>query len=342
MPAQTHVLLQNMEGCSDENPIPLYGESVERFRALLSVIYELPLQLQIYNTPDANVDQLLTIAEMANKYHFASIETWAVSALYNVLTGMHGPPQPQHELGHCSSAWMKQFLEVALLCGHTALRDHVAERWVDRIVARDLRPIDALEIADRSGIRRLQGYSYYVQLFEMGDNFDPCVVEDDSRLDTAFAVASSNGNGDDSTSASARKGTSVSVTREQRERLLLGHWSLSRLWEKLRTNPPKFKQSEACTNHQQQCLSTWKQVWWDLGKSESTLKHPSWDVPGRLRAMQRQLFMTVDIQLTPQCYRGLTVALKATIKEVQEGLADHFVHLSHTLEVQGPTKGASS
>ncbi len=44
MPAQNHVLSQNMEGCSDENPIRLYGESVERFRALLSVIYDLYVQ----------------------------------------------------------------------------------------------------------------------------------------------------------------------------------------------------------------------------------------------------------------------------------------------------------
>ena len=57
-------------------------------------------------------------------------------------------------------------------CGHSALRDYVVERWIDRIVARDLRPIHALDIADRHDIRRLQGYAYYVQLLEMDDNFD--------------------------------------------------------------------------------------------------------------------------------------------------------------------------
>ena len=44
MPAQHHILSQDVEGCSDENPIRLYGESVERFRALLSVIYDLYVQ----------------------------------------------------------------------------------------------------------------------------------------------------------------------------------------------------------------------------------------------------------------------------------------------------------
>ena len=40
MPMQS-VPSQAREGCSDENPIQLFGESVERFRALLSVIYDL-------------------------------------------------------------------------------------------------------------------------------------------------------------------------------------------------------------------------------------------------------------------------------------------------------------
>ncbi len=76
---------------------------------------------------------------------------------------------------------MKRLLEVALLCGHTALRNKVTEQWVDRIVALDLPPIYALEIADRSGSRRLQGYAYYVQLLKMDDNFELGVVEDSKR-----------------------------------------------------------------------------------------------------------------------------------------------------------------
>lgn len=35
MPAGT----QDVEGCSDENPVRLHGESTERFRVLISVIY---------------------------------------------------------------------------------------------------------------------------------------------------------------------------------------------------------------------------------------------------------------------------------------------------------------
>ena len=54
------------------------------------------------------------------------------------------------------------------------------------------------------------------------------------------------------------------------------------------------------------------------------------DVLGKLRAMEEQLFMHADLScaLTPQCKRGALLALKATMREVQEGLADRFVDLA--------------
>ncbi|KAI0755085.1 hypothetical protein C8Q80DRAFT_1142848 [Daedaleopsis nitida] len=331
----------NLEGYSDDNPIRLYGESVERFKALLSVIYDLPLQLQVYNTPAANVERLLTIAEMADKYHFASIETWAVDALYNVISGLHGPPQPEYELTHCSSAWMKRLLEVALLCGHTPLRNYVADRWVERILARDLRPVHALEIADRSGIRRLQGYAYYVQLLEMDENFEPGVVEDGkqyarSRLGGGILSLTTAAG-----AAAPAPGTPAVLTREQKQRLLSGHWSLTRLWEHLRLNAPKFQRSDGCAYHQHGCVTTWMAVWREVARAENTLRWPGADVVGRLKAMEEQLFMHADLSsaLSTQCKRSALLALKATMKEVQEGLADRFVDRTAAAEVAHSAEG---
>lgn len=293
-----------------------------------------PQQLQIYNTPAANVDRLLTIAEMKNKYHFASIELWAVDALHNVLSGLYGDPQPQYDLRYCSSAWMKRVLEVALLCKHDALRNYVVERWVERIFARELRPVHAFEIADRGGIRRLLGCAYYVQLLEMGDSFDPGVIEDGkqysrSRLRTVTIALNGDGNGNDGTSMSAPTSTAASLTCEQRERLLSGAWSLAQLWETLRTTPPMFQRPDECKCHKQGCLSTWRVAWREAGKAEATLKHRSGDVLGRLRAMQEQLVVHENLSsLTPECRRSALAALKRTIKEVQEDLADHFSNLT--------------
>ena len=351
------------EGCSDESPIRLYGESVERFRTLLSIFYALyvfplpdklacrsppaaltscyphparPPEVQVYNTPTADVDRLLTIAEMTNKYHFTSTEGWAVGALNNVIRGRHGPPQPQYELSHCSSQWMKRLLEVALLCGHTELRDYVAERWVERIIARDLRPVHALEIAERSGVRRLEGYAYYIQMLEMDDDFTPGVAEDGKKFQRSqiWRLAS---DGED-------VHTPAVLTPAQRQRLLSGHWSLTRLWERLRVNPPKFERSDGCTYHQHGCLATWAQLWRDVGKSEITIACASADVLERLKRMEEQLIVHQDLSmaLTPQCKRRALLALKATTKEVQDGLADHFADLTadkpHAVAVAAATE----
>ena len=46
--------------------------------------------------------------------------------------------------------------------------------------------------------------------------------------------------------------------------------------------------------------------------------------------MAEQLYMHADLSsaLTPQCKRLALMALRSTIKEVQEGLADHFADLT--------------
>ena len=50
MPSEGSAVSHKVEGCSDENPVQLFGESVERFRALLSVIYDLyVLMLSFYS-----------------------------------------------------------------------------------------------------------------------------------------------------------------------------------------------------------------------------------------------------------------------------------------------------
>ena len=285
------------------------------------------------------------ILEVANKYNFASIEMWAVNTLFHILSRLHGPPQAQYDLSCCLSPWMKRVFEVALLCNHTPLLTSVVGRWVDRIATRDLRPIHALDVADRSGSRQFQGYAYYVQLLEMDDDFSPGVVEDGkrySRFPRAPTMAGPNKthNGKTVTVVTPKgAGTLTSLTREQRERLLLGYWSLSRLWDRFRLNAPSIPQSEVCTVHQRACTPNWTQAWGVVIASETTLEHLTGDVLGRLRAMDRQLVASEGVyalmsKITVQCRSGALAALRTTIKDVEEGLADHFAVRNHTLEVE--------
>ena len=237
---------------------------------------------------------------------------------------------------------MKRVFETALLCNHAPLLTLVVERWVDRIAARALRPIHALDIVDRSNSRQFQGYAYYVQLLEMDDDFRPGVLEDGnrySRFPNAPTMAGPNGTTNGKTVTvvtSTGAGTLASLTREQRERLLLGFWSLSRLWDHLRLNPPNVPQSEVCTVHQKACVPNWTQMWETLSVASEVLKYPTGDVLGKLRAMNRELVMSFSLMtmMTAQCRRSALTTLQTTIKDVEEGLADHFAVRNHTLEVE--------
>lgn len=266
-----------------------------------------PPELHKYNTANADADALLNIASITNKYHFASIESWAVDALYNVVSGLHGTPL--HDLSIFSSVRMARILEVALLCGHQRLKEFVVKTWTKRILQRNLRPFLALAVAEKYELRGLLGVAYYVQLMDMEEGFEMDKVEEKDG---------------------ATNEDGISLTPEQKIRLLSGHWSLTQLWERLRTSPPTFTRPDGCTYHQHGCLSTWTTVWATVGKSEQTLRFRTADVVTRLRSIEEQLCVHTDLQcaLTPQCKRRALLAVKATIKEVQDGLADHFVDLA--------------
>ena len=157
---------------------------------------------------------------------------------------------------------------------------------------------------------------------------------------TALAVLGLNGNG-----LVTSSGTTPRLTHEQRVRLLFGHWSLSRHWDRLRTKPPRLPQADGCTTHQQGCVWTWTQTWRDVGKSEATLKLPAVDVLGRLRSMEHQMFGHPEMHVhlaraMAQCKRNAVMALRATVKEVREGLADHFAYRKYQTGTR-PAEGAS-
>ncbi|TFK52351.1 hypothetical protein OE88DRAFT_1698157 [Heliocybe sulcata] len=290
-----------VEGSSDEYPVPLIGDTAEKFRVLLSVMYALPLELQAYNSTTAAIDSLMTIAEMTNKYHFTTMETWAVDALHNVLSGAYG--KPQTDLATCNSTTLARLLETAILCNHTGLRSLIVSKWANRILLRDIGPALAIVVADRHALRSLQGIAYYVQLMEVGS--DPQKLRADTTLN-----------------------------RDQRARLLSGHWSLVKLWDRLRISAPAFQRSDGCTFHSHGCSKVWEDQWLEAGKNEKTLAYSSADVLGRLRCMKENLMMNGEIvlRLTPQCRKAAVESLWRTIKEVEDGLADHFSDLTQCPE----------
>lgn len=262
---------------------------------------------------------MLKIASLTNKYHFDTTSSWAISAVYSVTSGAYGSPtHPAADLTRVSSAVLTRILEVALRCGHSRLVDYVVECWSNRILSHNLKPAPAIAVADKHGIRNLRGVAYYVQLMEMGPAFDLATgtAEEDVSLSEDLDEDPS--------------GPHVPLTQVHITRLLSGFYSLVSLWDRLRQSPPKFPRPDGCTYHSHGCLATFQSVWSDAARAERTMRYSSADVVGRLRCMEEMMRADRDLccALSPMCLREAMGAVKKTIKEVQDGLADRFVDLT--------------
>ncbi|KAH9841412.1 uncharacterized protein C8Q71DRAFT_803146 [Rhodofomes roseus] len=339
------------EGFSDEEPIHLFGETAEEFRIFLSVLYALPEELHAYRTASSDISRLLTVASLTNKYHFISTAWWAVSALYSVTSGEFGPPtHPMGDLTRASTAALIRILEVAMRCGHRRLIDFVVESWSNRILSKDLAPRAAMRVADRWDLDGLRGVAYYVQLMEMGKDFDGRLRMGHNLLSTqtqemrpARSVAQLvqvQGSNEEAVVPAPARSTSSSeppsedetapLTTVQLRRLLSGFYAMVTLWDHLRLNPPNFPRPDGCTYHMHGCVLTFRTVWLDAAKHDKTTTYGSADVVGRLRCVEDQLRASTDLAcaLSPGCKREALAAVKKLVKDVQEGLSARFVDLS--------------
>jgi len=174
-----------------------------------------------------------------------------------------------------------------------------------------------MAVADKYGLVKLQGVSYYVALLESGPNFE-------WSADTFGAPEP-----DDELTG---EGTHppLELTPAQRARLLSGFFALVNLWNRLRVTAPAFTRPDGCTYHAHGCLGTWQHTWLTITRSESIAKLPPADVIGRLRAMQDTLVADGDIAfaLTPVCRRAAMSSLKELIRKVQGELSCYFEDLT--------------
>ncbi|KAH9936137.1 uncharacterized protein B0H18DRAFT_972424 [Fomitopsis serialis] len=329
------------EGFSDDEPIHLFGETAEAFRIFLSVLYALPEELHAYRTACSDISLSLPEHRLVG-----------VSALYSVTSGEFGPPTHlMGDLTRASTAALTRILEVAMRCGHRRLIDFVVESWSNRILSKELAPRAAMRLADRWDLDGLRGVAYYVQLMEMGKDFEgrirmgtnsastqtqecsptPAIVPARQDSDgaavvpapTADAILPSEPPGEDETAP---------LTSTQLKRLLSGFYALVTLWDHLRLNPPAFPRPDGCTYHMHGCVATFRTVWCEAARSEKTARYGSADVVGRLRSVEDQLRASTDMAcaLSPGCKREALAAVRKCVKEVQEGLSARFVDLTVT------------
>ena len=197
----------------------------------------------------------------------------------------------------------------------------------------------ALSVADRWEMKRLRGVAYYVCLMEMGDDLirvaqgtGTCDTDGTDRHemptdDSASALSVQTGISHNSNFGMA--GAPPPLTSSQITRLLLGHLSLTHLWDnKLQIQAPGIPAPHpgSCTYHQHGCIYTWVTSWREAARSPVTLKYKTNDVVGRVRSMEKQLVGNdgLIVALTPGCRRKALVAVREMVKALEEGLGEHF------------------
>ncbi|KAG5220147.1 BTB domain-containing protein [Salix suchowensis] len=171
------------EGYSDATPIVLVGETVEEFRHFLWVLYALPHELRIVTSPGADLNQLIAIARVANKYSFKSIETWSLDAIQEYVTRKPSPipnaiPNPNSYmfLPHSAdssaphspltatnieyTAQLTRLIKLAQLCSHERLLNTMIT-LLKQLMSSSLQyAYLAMTLSDELGLRALKGPAY--------------------------------------------------------------------------------------------------------------------------------------------------------------------------------------
>ena len=202
--------------------------------------------VEIMNNSDAHLSDLLTTAEMVNKYHFVELAAWCNKTLMEVVNKSTLPPEHYD-----------QSLRVAVLSGHQPMLDAIVSTLTSQLLEGTLAPSGMINVADEHQIRSLQGAAYYAQLMRLQDaDSDIFIFPEGSTL-----------------------------SKEQRVRLLSGYWSLVRHWEKLQRGDPGFADVGG-SQQDAVLLQNLQGRWRDYLKHSTVAQCQPADVLSKLKRMQ--------------------------------------------------------
>lgn len=274
------------------------------------------------HTARANLDQLMDIARVANKYSFKSLEIWSLDAIQEYVSRKPSPllasiqtssytytpaGTPANGIGvsansnlgsnynvglkdaHDTTARFTQLIHLAQLCSH--------ERLLTTMVSllRQLMSVNiqyaylAMTLADELDLQTLRGAAY----LEVMSN--SVLVPQARQLFelggiTKTAVADNTNTSEAAPIKDEGEEGTPHLTPSQRLRLLSGYYRLTQAWEHLRTHPPPFDHAPSCgaTWHQHGCHQAWVEFWKEKTKGEAVITLGMADVLGRLRAVQKE------------------------------------------------------
>ncbi|TFK33025.1 hypothetical protein BDQ12DRAFT_450930 [Crucibulum laeve] len=339
---------QEAEGRSDDTPIVLPGDSVSEFRHFLWALYALPPELCVVSSPAADLNVLIDIARISNKYSFKTLETWSLDAIQvyvdrkpSPLITMPGAASYNYSSNGASSSrrlpdgnvdcseQLTRLVRLAQLCNHERLLSTMVT-FLRQLMSSSLQyALLAMTLADELDLRVLRGAAYLEVMqksmvvkrakVDLGLRPPPTLNPDGSISASASTVGENEGDVDE-------EGRLV-VSREQQLRLLTGYYRLTGIWETLRLTPPPFDHAPTCgaTWHQHGCTQSWLEFWKEKTKSDLVLAMGLSDVLGRLKQVQKDYdrwgsatYMHHDCRLPARR------SIQEMIRKIEEALPDYF------------------
>ena len=294
-------------------------------------------------SPSANLDHLIDITRLANKYSFKSLETWALDAIQdfvnrkpspilNVTPSSHAYTFPGTESQ--SSAWssntenqLTRLIRLAQLCQHDRLMTTMITRLRQLMSSSVEYAYLAMKLSDELDLRSLRGAAYLevMQKATVVKKVKIDVLKPPPSLNSSSSSASSSS--PPSAEGDLDSYSRLIVTREQQLRLLAGYYRLTAVWDKLRLTPPHFEHAISCgaSWHQQGCTQSWLEWWKEKTRSDSVMNLGLADVIGRLKLLQKDYdrwgtatYMHLD------CRNNAKRAIVDVIKRVEDALPDFF------------------
>ena len=295
------------------------------------------------------LNRLIDIARVSFKYHFRSIETWALDVINEQVNRKPPPPifclpssasallhptnaltasaiasssfaaqAPQAASPHAiasNGALISRLVRLAQLCAHEKLL-HTMIGVLRTLMGHSIQYAHlAMTLADELGLRPLRGIAY----FEVLQNGNVVVPQRDApasppRTPERGGILDAEGR--------------LLVTPEQKLRLLTGYHRLTLVWERLRATPLPFEHAPACsaTWHQHGCTQCWLDFWKEKTRSDAVLALGLADVLGRLKAISKEFVRWGSATYMHQdCRTAVRKVIQEKIRMIEEALPDYFV-----------------
>ncbi|KAJ7105071.1 hypothetical protein C8R43DRAFT_1047099 [Mycena crocata] len=217
------------------DPILLFDDSAEEFRAICWVVYTLPDEIHAQTTRGADIRTLMNVSKMCHKYTFPVFESWALDMILIQCR------PPLRCLATCPPDVLDRLMGLSTSHNVELLR-LVEVAWISRLRTGELQFCDALAAGEKYGRRQFQGEMYYElnkQIHLQPSIFTP------GHVFSAF-----------------------NLNDKQTNRLLSGHVALSSFWTHVREDPLPPRAGGCTSESHHHCMSIWDRIPWDAESSD--------------------------------------------------------------------------